>query len=113
MSVTGIQSSNSFSSSALQDRFEKVQQEFKQLGQDLQSGNLAQAKTDFTALQQNAPQPPAGFSDHNSSNAVSQAIAQLARDLNGGNSSTAASTTASTQTPATTCLLYTSDAADE
>jgi len=33
--------------------FSKYESEFQQLGQDLQSGNLTQAQSDFTTLSQN------------------------------------------------------------
>jgi hypothetical protein len=36
-------------------RFQQIQSEFKQLGEDLQSGNLTLAKKDFTNLSQDIP----------------------------------------------------------
>ena len=52
MSVTGITSINSAQLANVQRSFQKVQSEFKQLGQDLQSGNLTQAQADFLTLSQ-------------------------------------------------------------
>jgi hypothetical protein len=56
MSVTGIASSILLILSASQHQRSPIQQipsEFRQLGQDLQSGNLTQAQSDFTTLSQN------------------------------------------------------------
>ena len=57
MSVAGISSSNLFD---INDSRESVQsqmrQEFAQLGQDLQSGNLSAAQSDFATLTQLGPQ---------------------------------------------------------
>jgi hypothetical protein len=39
-----------------QNNLQKVQQEFQQLGQDLQSGNLSAAQSDFASLQSLEPQ---------------------------------------------------------
>ena len=36
-------------------KFKQFQQEFQQLGKDLQAGNLAQAQTDLVTLEQNSP----------------------------------------------------------
>ena len=58
MSVTGITSLNSAQIANFQSNFQKVQSEFKQLGQDLQSGNLTQAQTDFVTLSQSLASPP-------------------------------------------------------
>ena len=47
MSVSGIASSSLFapvSPQTLQSKAQQIQQEFQQLGQDLQSGNLFQAR---------------------------------------------------------------------
>jgi hypothetical protein len=58
MSISGIASSilSGFTGSHhVQTKFEQIRDEFKQLGQDLQAGNLSQAQQDFTALSQNLP----------------------------------------------------------
>ena len=81
MSVAGISSAISAiyqlgqSSSA-----GKIQNEFQQLGQDLQTGNLAQAQTDYSNLAQT-------FSAGQSSGPTSaaQAFSQLGKDLQSGN----------------------------
>ena len=36
-------------------KFKQFQQEFQQLGKDLQAGNLTQAQTDLVTLEQNSP----------------------------------------------------------
>jgi hypothetical protein len=56
--------------------------EFQQLGQDLQSGNLAQAQADYTTLSINLP----GLAQsQNSANSLVQAFNQLGQDLQAGN----------------------------
>ena len=52
MSITGIASTAFAHLANVQHNYQKVQSEFKQLGQDLQSGNLAQAQADFVVLSQ-------------------------------------------------------------
>ena len=52
MSVAGINSTAVPQLVNVQRNYQKVQNEFKQLGQDLQAGNLAQAQTDFVTLSQ-------------------------------------------------------------
>ena len=59
MSVSGISGSNFFAgynSTPVQNKFRQIQQGFQQLGQDLQSGNLSQAQSDFSTLQQDLKQ---------------------------------------------------------
>ena len=57
MSVSGISSSNLFDSNqSVQNNMQKFRQEFQQLGQDLQSGNLSAAQSDFATLPQLSPQ---------------------------------------------------------
>jgi len=69
MSIAGILSSNlfNFNSQNVPDRMQKFRQEFQQLGQDLQTGNLNGAQADFAAtagrptiLLRNAEQQPHG-----------------------------------------------------
>jgi hypothetical protein len=96
MSVTGIASSILSILSGSQHHQSPIQQirsEFQQLGQDLQSGNLTQAQSDFTTLSQNlssviqnsavtaAPTTTAAAN----TNPVAQAFAQLGQDLQSGN----------------------------
>jgi outer membrane protein assembly factor BamD (BamD/ComL family) len=104
MSVTGIASSilsaisssqNSQSNQTNQSNFQSIRSEFQQLGQDLQSGNLTQAETDFTTLSQ---QLPASFTSAVAASTASttastaatqsplaQAFSQLGQDLQSGN----------------------------
>jgi hypothetical protein len=99
MSVTGIASSilSAVSGSpSYQSRFQQIRSEFQQLGQDLQSGNLTQAQSDFATLSQNlsgtsqnstAATTPAATTTAatTSNNSVAQAFAQLGQDLQSGN----------------------------
>jgi hypothetical protein len=90
MSVSAISGSGLFdySSQAVQNKTQQFQQEFQQLGQDLQSGNLSAAQTDFATLQQLAPQAnPASTAQ--SSNPIAQEFNQLSQDLQAGNLSAA------------------------
>ena len=92
MSVSGILGSlfGAASSTPAPNRFQQIKQDFKQLGQDLQSGNLSQAQSDFSALQQLLPSQQQGASTttqaaSQSANPISQAISELAQDLKSGN----------------------------
>jgi hypothetical protein len=93
MSVIGIASSILSTLSGTQNPqnqqnpFQQIRSEFKQLGQDLQAGNLSQAQSDFSTLShdlssvlQNNTSTTA-----NSSNPVVQAFAKLGQDLQSGN----------------------------
>ncbi len=66
-------------------------QQFQQLGQALQSGNLSAAQSDFATLQQAFSQSAAisGTTSAATANPVSQAFNQLASDLKSGNLSAA------------------------
>jgi hypothetical protein len=92
MSVAGISSSNLFN---INDSRESVQsemrQEFAQLGQDLQSGNLSAAQSDFATLTQLGPQSTSSSSSSTaaSTSPMAQAFAQLSKDLQSGNLSAA------------------------
>ncbi|HEY1464121.1 MAG TPA: hypothetical protein VGF44_11955 [Terriglobales bacterium] len=98
MSIVGLLSSSFLNfGSQIQNtnipaQAQQFQQEFQQLGQDLQSGNVSAAQTDFTTLQQNAPS-----STSQSSNPISQAFGQLSQDLQSGNVSAAQQAYASIQ----------------
>lgn len=89
MSVSGISSTSLFNSQTVENNFQKAQQEFQQLGPDLQSGNLAAAQSDFTTLQNLLPQSTSTTSASQSSNPIAQAFAQLGKDLQSGNLSAA------------------------
>lgn len=69
---------------------QQIKQGFQLLGQDLQSGNLSQAKSDFASLlqllpggQQSSLLAPASGSQ--SSSPLATAVSQLARDMKSGN----------------------------
>ena len=80
-------------------KFKQLQQEFQQLGQDLQSGNLAETQTDFVTLEKNSPflqaataassGTAAPTSNASSSSPIAQAFSQLSKDLQAGNLSAA------------------------
>lgn len=90
MSLTGIASSAlmNYQGESVQSNRQKWQQEFQQLGQDIQSGNLSAAQTDFTTLQQLSPQINATASTASSSS-LAQAFSQLGTDLKAGNTTAA------------------------
>jgi outer membrane protein assembly factor BamD (BamD/ComL family) len=85
MSITGISSIfQALNSSYMQSRLQNFQKEFRQLGQDLQSGDLSQAQTDFATLQSSAPSTNA-LSSTQSSSPLAIASQQLSQDLQSGN----------------------------
>lgn len=90
MSVSGISSSLfDYSNQTTQNEMQH-EKEFQQLGQDLESGNLSAAQSDFTTLQQLAPQSSSTTSTSSSSaNSLVKAFNQLAQDLQSGNLSAA------------------------
>jgi len=90
MSVSGISMGNLFDTinQSTQTKMQQIQQEFQQLGQDLQSGNLSAAQSDFATLQQLGPQSSSSSSPQNSTPLV-QAFQQLGQDLQSGNVSAA------------------------
>lgn len=89
-SVSGISSSNfyNYGTQSTQNSFQKAQQEFQQLGQDLQSGNLSAAQSDFTTLQNLQPKTNS-TSPSQSDSPIAQAFNQLSQDLQSGNLSAA------------------------
>lgn len=90
MSIAGILSSNFMQQTqSLKAYQQEFQQEFQQLGQDLQSGNLSGAQSDFTALEQLQPSSASSTSSTQSNNPVQQALNQLGQDLQAGNTSAA------------------------
>ena len=90
MSLSGISTSSLFSyaNPNVQNKMQQFKQEFQQLGEDLQSGNLSAAQADFATLQQLGPQSNA-VSSGPSSNPLAQAFHQLSQDLQSGNLSAA------------------------
>jgi hypothetical protein len=88
MFITGITGGNflqSYNTQNTQNKFQQIQTEFQQLGQDLQSGNLSQAQADFATLSQQLPiaQQQTGASP------LAQGFQALAKDLQAGNLSAA------------------------
>lgn len=72
-------------------KFQQIQAEFQQLGQDLQAGNLTQAQQDYATLSQNLPiaQSSSTASTAANSNPIAQAFNALSQDLQNGNISAA------------------------
>lgn len=89
MSVSGILSSILLPNdlSKVQSRGQQFKQQFQQLGQDLQSGNLSAAQEDFAALQ--PPNAQTATSASQSTSPIAQAFQQLSTDLQSGNISAA------------------------
>ncbi len=79
MSVAGIASAGLSQLASLQRNYQQVRGEFKQLGQDLQAGNLTQAQTDFVTLSQSAASQFSGNSP------VAKALNSLGQALQSGN----------------------------
>ncbi len=90
MSISGILSS-SFLQNQLGSVSSPYQQDMQKLGQDLQSGNLSSAQSDFAILQQAFSQPsttsgtPVATTSTATSSPITQAFNQLASDLQSGN----------------------------
>ena len=100
MPLAGIAATSFFSGAIAQNsqnRFKRTEQEFQQLGQDLKTGNLAGAQSDFAALQKDRPGAQA-------SNGVADggvaAFQKLAQDLQTGNLNAAQSDFKNLQTDA-------------
>lgn len=92
MSVSGVSSSNLFDASnqTTQNSMQQFRKEFQQLGQDLQSGNITAAQSDFVTLQQIGSQSTGSATSSAQSNSpLAQAFNQLAQDLKSGNVSAA------------------------
>jgi len=77
MSTTGITGS-------MFSQLQQFEQEFQQLGQDLQSGNVSAAQSDFATLEKDSPQT-SSTSTSQSSSPIAQAFNQLSQDLQAGN----------------------------
>ncbi len=89
MSVSGISTSlSTYGTQSGPSSFQQIQKEFQQLGQDLQSGNLSAAQSDFATLQKLVPKISQASSGQ-SSNPLLQDFAQLSTDLQSGNLSAA------------------------
>ena len=85
--VSGISSGNLLNDSmqSIQGKQREMQQEFQQLGQDLQSGNLSAAQSDFATLTQMVPPAAESGTSAVNSNPIEQAFTQLGQDLQSGN----------------------------
>jgi len=88
MSIASVTSSNpilgfSGSSPANTSKISQLRQQFQQLGEDLQSGNLTSAQGDFARLQQEAP-PLGAPASTPGNDPVTQALNQLQTDLQTG-----------------------------
>jgi outer membrane protein assembly factor BamD (BamD/ComL family) len=79
MSTSGI-------TSTMLSQIQQFQQDFQQLGQDLESGNLSGAQSDFVTLQKDlTPSSSTSTSTAQSSSPIAQAFSQLSQDLQAGN----------------------------
>jgi outer membrane protein assembly factor BamD (BamD/ComL family) len=89
MSVSGIVGHTfiPYNAAQVQNSGQQIQQEFWQLGQDLQAGNQSAAQSDLTALQQLTQSNSA--SSTQSTNSITQEFNQLSQDLKAGNLSAA------------------------
>jgi len=89
MSVSGVFTTNvaDYTTPSVQNERQQIQQDFEQLGQDLQSGNLSAAQADFATLQKLLPQNSSTSATAN--DPVAQAFNQLSQDLQSGNLSAA------------------------
>ena len=94
MSIAPITSSDLlYSAPNVQSKMQEMRQEFQQLGQDLQAGNLSAAQSDFATLTQlnpnlvstSATAATATATTATINNPIEQAFAQLAQDLQAGN----------------------------
>jgi hypothetical protein len=91
MSVLGISNVSNLingNTQTTQSRIQQFRQVFRQLGQDLQSGNLSAAQSDILTLQQSVL-PAASTSSSPSKNRNAQDFSQLSKDLQSGNISAA------------------------
>jgi hypothetical protein len=79
MSGAGIASAGLSQLANIQRNYQQVRSEFKQLGQDLQAGNLTQAQTDFVTLSQSAASQFSGNSP------VAKTLNTLGQALQSGN----------------------------
>jgi soluble cytochrome b562 len=89
MSVSAVSSSSYlYQTQNLQNwqaQLQRIQTEFRQLGQDLQSGNLTQAQSDYTTLSQNISNSTQNSSD----NSLAKEFSALGQALQSGNLSAA------------------------
>lgn len=97
MSVAGI-FGNSFLDDGVQNMqstMQQMEQDFEQLGQDLQAGNLTAAQSDLATLRRleslsiSSASPSSSSSSANTNNPIVQAFSQLSQDMQSGNLSAA------------------------
>ena len=84
MSISAIPSTT-FSPYQLGATTSNQQQDLQHLGQDIQSGNLSSAQSDFAILQQAISQPSTTSGSTTTSSSITQTFNQLASDLQSGN----------------------------
>jgi outer membrane protein assembly factor BamD (BamD/ComL family) len=105
MSIFGVASTilGQLSSATTQNpNKQQFKQSFQQLGQDLQSGNLSQAQSDFSSLQQLLPSSQqtsllSPTASTQSGNPLATAVSQLAQDMKSGNTAATQSDLATVQ----------------
>jgi outer membrane protein assembly factor BamD (BamD/ComL family) len=85
---SGAQPVQSQSQNQNQTQAQGFQQEFQQLGQDLQTGNLSAAQSDFATLQQSG-MLPSSTTAAATGNSIAQEFNQLSQDLKAGKLSSA------------------------
>jgi outer membrane protein assembly factor BamD (BamD/ComL family) len=94
MSVAGVLSSFFDSSSqSVQPKKQQLQQEFQQLGKDLQAGNVSSAQQDYSTIQRDLQNGTAQVQAHHhhhlhgggGGSAISQLFDQLGQALQSGN----------------------------
>jgi len=81
MSITGIPSST-FNQNPLDAANKLFQQDFKQIGQDLKSGNLSAAQQDFSKLKNDLQTPTTSSLHHVHNNHILNAVAGNLSDQN-------------------------------
>jgi hypothetical protein len=86
MSVASIAASLLFNPQSLQNSAQQFRSEFQQLGQDLQSGNLTAAQSDFSTLMSGQTSSASWLQ---SNSPIAQELNQLSQDLQAGNLSAA------------------------
>ena len=79
MSITAVGSTGFSQVSNIQRNYQQVRSEFKQLGQDLQTGNLTQAQADFVTLSQSVA------AEFGSNSPVSKTLSAIGQALQAGN----------------------------
>jgi hypothetical protein len=86
--ISGSKNAFAYAPTSVQNKLQQFQQEFGKLGQDLQSGNLSAAQTDFSTLQQVVPQPNS-TAPAQAASPLDREFQQLSQDLQSGNLSAA------------------------